>query len=90
MRSLAAKLKNPMTKKAKETRVTLATDNEELDFGLVFTDKKTVQNFYNSRARVRRLRGDVWKPKNMLVVDQNCTCKVNLWGFIAKQSYGVF
>ena len=91
LRSFVAKLKNPMTKKAKETRVTFATDNEKLDFDLVvFTDEKTVQNFYNGCARVRRLRGDGWNPKNMVVVDQNRSCKVNLWGYIARDSYGIF
>ena len=91
LRSYVAKLKNPLTKRAKDRRIKFANDNEKLNFDrVVFTDEKTVQNFYNGRARVRRVRGEGWNPKNMLVLDQNRSCKVNLWGYISKDSYGLY
>ena len=91
LHSFVAKLKDPLTKKSKELRIKFANDNEKLNFGrVVFTDEKTVQNFYNGRARVRRPRGEGWKPNNMLTVDQNRSCKVNVWGYLCKEGCGLF
>ena len=95
LRSFVAKLKNPMTKAAKLKRIefvkTCMQQNEKLDFGqVVFTDEKTIQNFFNGRARVRRFRGQGWKEQNIVKVDQQRNCKVNLWGYISREKWGVF
>lgn len=53
LRCYVAKKKDPLTKKAKESRIKFVEENEKLDFDkVVFTDEKTVQNFYNGKARV--------------------------------------
>ena len=91
LRCFVAKKKHPLTKKAKDARIKFVKDNEKLDCDkVVFTDEKTVQNFFNGRARVRRLRGQVWLDRNALKVDQTRSCNVYLWGFISKEQCGVY
>lgn len=95
MRSFVAKLKNPLTNTAKAKRIkfvkSIAERHEKLDYGrVVFTDEKTVQNFFNGRARVRRFRGQGWNEANIVKVDQQRNCKVNLWGYISEEKCDVF
>lgn len=91
LRSFVAKLKNPLTNAAKAKRIkfvkSIAERHEKLDYGrVVFTDEKTVQNFFNGRARVRRFRGQGWNESNIVKVDQQRNCKVNLWDTFQKKS----
>lgn len=95
LRSFVAKLKNPLTNAAKAKRIkfvkSIAERHEKLDYGrVVFTDEKTVQNFFNGRARVRRFRGQGLNQANIVKVDQQRNCKVNLWGYISEEKYDVF
>ena len=95
LRSFVAKLKNPLTIAAKTKRIkfvkSIAQRNEKLEFDrVVFTDEKTVQNFFNGRAKVRRYRGQGWKEQNIVKVDQQRNCKVNVWGYISKERCDVF
>ena len=91
LKTCVAKLKNPLTKKAKENRIKFANDYNSLNFDrVVFSDEKTVQNFCNGRVQVRRLRGKGYEEKNMVTMDQNRSCKVNLWGYISKEKCELF
>lgn len=79
LKTHVAKLKNPLVRATKLKRITFATTNSNLDFSkVVFTDEKTVQNYYNGRAKVRRRRGTAWEEQNVLTVNQQRSCKVNL------------
>ena len=91
LRTCVAKLKNPLTKKAKDNRIKFANDNKTLDFDrVIFLDRKTVQNFCNGKVRVRRLRGQGYVEKNMVTMDQKRSCKGNLWGYISKEKCELF
>ena len=91
LRSYVAKLKNPLVMATKRKRINFANRNRNLDFDqVVFTDEKTVQNFFNGKVRVRRLRGEGWEDRNVVTVNQQRNCKVNLWGFISKEKCQLF
>lgn len=92
LRTYAAKLYKPLTKVHKRNRVTFAKDHQNLNFDrVIFSDEKTVQNFFNGRVRVRRLRGQGWRSRNIVnVVSQNRSCKVNVWGYISKEKCDLF
>ena len=92
LRTYVGKQNKPLTKAHKMKRIKFAEHHANLDFDqVIFTDEKTVQNFFNGRVRVRRLRGQGWKSRNVVnVISQNRTCKVNLWGLFSKEKCDLF
>lgn len=91
LKTYVAKLKNPLVMATKTKRINFAKSNRTFDFDkVVFTDEKTVQNYYNGKVKVRSLRGTAWKDQNAVTVNQQRNCKVNLWGFISKEKSQVF
>ena len=71
--------------------LTFAKDNEQRDWRtVVFSDEKTVQNFFNGKKFIRRRHGEELNSEDQFLSVPNRKVKVNFWGFIAIDSWGLF
>ena len=85
-----AKLKNELQQCHMTARKAFAEDRKEFDWKrVVFSDEKTLQNFYSRRTWVRRPRGQAWNEKYVIRMDRTRRFKVNLWGFISLNQCGL-
>ena len=85
-----AKSKNKLKQKHMDKREEFAKEKKDYDWNkVVFSDEKTVQNFYGGRQYVRRPRGQDWNEKYIIRMDRTRSFKVNLWGFISMDQCGL-
>ena len=86
-----ARTKNGLTDAHKAARLQFAKDHVTFDWeDVIFSDEKTVQNFYNGKKYVRRPRGQAWDERYVMRVDRTRQFKINLWGYITPNSYDLF
>lgn len=72
-------------------RHTFATNNQARDWEtVVFSDEKTVQNYFKGRSLIRRRPVVELGPEDQYLSVANRKIKVNLWGFISVKSWGLF
>ena len=72
-------------------RLKFGKDNEMRDWTtVVFSDEKTVQNYFNGKKLVRRRAGEELSSDDQFLSVANRKIKVNLWGFLAAKSWGLF
>ena len=71
-------------------RLKFAQDNEQRNCQtVVFSDEKTVQNYFNGKKFIRRRPGEEFNPEDQFLLVPNRKIKVNLWGFISINSWGL-
>lgn len=86
-----ARTKNGLTEKHKIARLQFSTHHQQFDWNsVIFSDEKTVQNYYNGKKYVRRPRGQAWNERYVIRVNRTRQFKVNLWGYIMPDSYDLF
>ena len=72
-------------------RLEFGEDNKLRDWEtVVFSDQKTVQNYFNGKKFIRRRPGEEFAPDDQFLSVANRKVKVNLWGFIGVKSWGLF
>lgn len=72
-------------------RLDFANENVNRNWkDVVFSDEKTVQNYFNGRKLFRRRPGEELPPDDMFLSVPNRKVKVNLWGYIAINCWGLF
>ena len=72
-------------------RLAFANANKDRDWNqVVFSDEKIVQNFFNGKKLIRRRRSEQLNVEDHYLTVPNRNLKVNLWGFIAVDCWGIF
>lgn len=62
-----ARTKNGLTDAHQVARLKFSNDYKDLDWKtVIFSDEKTVQNYYNGRKYVRRPRGQAWNERYVI------------------------
>lgn len=76
----------------KVARLEFAQNERKRDWSkIVFTDEKTLRNFSNSPAKVRREKGSGYDEENIISNPNKNRISINLWGFITSDGYrGLF
>ena len=86
-----AVIKQKLTKAHMDARVQFANQMIASDWkNIVFSDEKTMQNYYNARPYVRRPRGQAWNERYIIRMDKARKFKINLWGYITPTNYGLY
>ena len=57
---------------------------------IIFSDEKTLQNYYNARPYVRRPREQAFNERYIIRLDKTRKFKINLWGYITPTDYGLY
>ena len=72
-------------------RIDFANFNKGRDWNkVIFSDEKTVQNFFNGKKSIRRRPGEVLGPEGDYLSVPNRKTKVNMWGFISPNCWGLY
>ena len=91
MPAFCARTKNGLTDAHQIARLEFANQFKNLDWKkVVFSDEKTMQNYYNGKKYVRRPRGQAWNEKYVIRTNRTRQFKVNLWGYITPNDCGLF
>ena len=83
-----ARTKNGLTEAHKTARMEFANKHQDFDWkNVIFSDEKTVQNYYNGKKYVRRPRGQAWNERYVIRTNRARQFKINLWGYITPESF---
>ena len=86
-----ARTKQSLSEKHMAARLAFAIKYRHLDWTkVVFTDEKTMQNYYNGKKWVRRPKGQAWNERYVIRMDKTRKFKVNLWGYITPDYCDLF
>ena len=57
---------------------------------IIFSDEKSMQNYYNARPYVRRPRGQAFNERYIIRMDKTRKFKLNLWGYITPTDFKLY
>lgn len=86
-----AVIKQKLSESHMQKRVEFANQMIADDWkNVIFSDEKTMQNYYNSRPYVRRPRGQAYNERYVIRMDKTRKFKINMWGYITPTNYQLF